>query len=94
MKLRSLFLATTIIAAATGGAFAQSGGGGVNQPAAGAGNDMQSPNNQIEGTHSSRSMTHGTTGSSVGIDNPARDSAKKNANPGTQDPSNGAEEEK
>lgn len=36
---------------------------------------------------------HGTTGSGVGM-NPAQEATKKNVNPGTQNPANGAEKEK
>jgi hypothetical protein len=82
-----MILATTILAAATGGAFAQSGGG-MNQP-----NDK--PQTGVDSTHSgSMTKNKGTTGSGSGINNPARDSAKKNVSPGTQNPANGAAEEK
>jgi len=95
MTIRSLIFATTILAAGTGVAFAQSAVGGPNNSATGARDSVQTPTQQTQMKRDQEkrpSTIVGTTG--FGGPSPAQQSQEKTVSPASQSPGSGLEKEK
>ena len=95
MTIRSLILVTTILAAGTGVAFAQSAVGGPNNSATGARDSVQTPTQQTQMKRDQEKhpgTMKGTTG--FGGPSPAQQSQEKTVSPASQSPGSGLEKEK